>query len=398
MPKAAPTTEKTSTKPNTMTGLAGWVEVFKAGSHIDSKNRPISFTQADLDQMVVNHKLGAAPAVIGHPDKTAPAYAWVSEYKREGDSLFAKFTDINPAFEEGVKSGAYRNRSVSVFPDKAHGWRVRHVGWLGAVPPAIEGLAPVEFSGDDAEVHEFGAPGYSLVWGMESIGKLLRGMRERIVAEKGIEEADKELPQWQIDGVLEAASQARAQFQEADTSGRLFSQSDNPGGSMSISKEDHDAAIAKALADGKAAATAEFASKDEELAQLRIKVRSDRIGGLIKGWKAQGKVLPAEELGLAEFMGALEDAESEFTFSAGDGKEATKTPAVFFAEFMAARSPLIKLGRTTRTGDDPGVSAVDLQDSKAIAKAASTFQASEAKEGRVISIEAAVTHVTSQAA
>lgn len=397
MPKAAPPTAKTSTKPNTMTGLAGWVEVFKAGSHIDSKNRPVTFSQADLDQMIENHKLGAAPAVIGHPKMDSPAYAWVAELKREGDSLFARFDDINPAFEAGVKSGAYRNRSVSVFPDKDHGWRMRHVGWLGGKAPAIEGLQPVEFAGADEDSHEFAAPGYSLVWAMEAAGKLLRGLREWIVAEKGIDAADKVLPLWEIDGVIEGASQARTQFQEADA-GRLFSQSDNPGGSMSISKEDLDAAIAKALADGKAAATVEFASKDQELTQLRIKVRSDRIGGLIKGWKAEGKVLPAEELGLAEFMGALEDAESEFTFSAGDGKEAKKTPAVFFAEFMAARSPLIKLGRTTRTGDDPGTSAVDLQDSKAIAKAASTFQASEAKEGRVISIEAAVTHVTSQAA
>ncbi|MNX34297.1 hypothetical protein D3C86_645400 [compost metagenome] len=396
MPKAAPTTTKTSTKPNTMTGLAGWVEVFKAGSHIDSKDRPITFSQADLDQMIENHKLGAAPAVIGHPKMDSPAYAWVAELKREGDSLFARFDDINPAFEAGVKSGAYRNRSVSVFPDKDHGWRMRHVGWLGGKAPAIEGLQPVEFAGADDDAYEFAAPGYSLVWGMESIGKLLRSMRERIVEQRGVEAADKELPQWQIDGVLEAASLARAQFQQADTSGRLFSQSDNPGGSMSISKEDHDAAIAKAIADSKAAATADFASKDQELAQLRIKVRSDRIGGLIKGWKVEGKVLPAEEVGLAEFMGALEDAESEFTFSAGDGKEAKKSPAEFFTEFMAARSPLIKLGRTTKPGDDPGVSAVNLKDSRAIAKAASTFQAAEAKEGRVISIEAAVTHVTSQ--
>ncbi|MDP9990890.1 hypothetical protein J2W28_002060 [Variovorax boronicumulans] len=397
MPKAAPTTAKTSTKPNTMTGLAGWVEVFKAGSHIDSKGRRCSFSRDDLDQMIDNHKLGAAPAVIGHPKVNDPAYAQVESYKRDGDRLFAKFTKIHPAFEKGVETGAYYNRSLSVFKDDTNGWRVRHVGWLGAVPPAIDGLEPVEFADGDAEIFEFAAPGYSLVWGLESAGKLLRGLRESIVADKGIEEADKVMPVWQIDGVLEAASQARTQFQEADA-GRLFSQSDNPGGSMSISKEDLDAAIAKALADGKAAATAEFASKDEELTQLRVKVRSDRIGGLIKGWKAEGKVLPAEELGLAEFMGALEDAESEFTFSAGDGKEAKKTPAVFFAEFMAARSPLIKLGRTTRTGDDPGVSAVDLKDSNAIAKAARTFQAAEAKEGREISIEAAVTHVTSQAA
>ncbi|KLN54721.1 hypothetical protein [Variovorax paradoxus] len=394
MPKAAPPTAKTSTKPNTMTGLADWVEVFKAGSHIDSKGRPISFAQSDLDQMVVNHKLGAAPAVIGHPDKTAPAYAWVSELKREGDSLFAKFTDINPAFEAGVKSGAYRNRSVSVFPEKEHGWRVRHVGWLGAAPPAIDGLAPVNFSGDDADVREFAAPGYALVWGMESTGKLLRGLREQIVADKGIEEADRVLPLWQIDGVLEAANSARTQFQEADPGGRLFSQSDNPGDSMTITKEELAAAVAKALEDGKAAAAADFAGKDQELITLKNKVRDSRIAGLITGWTGEGKVLPAEVPGLAEFMASLEDAEAEFTFSASDGKEAKKTPSQFFSDFMAARTPLVKLGRATKTGDDPQIGAVDATNPRAIAAAAREFQAAEAKLGREVSIDAAVNHVT----
>ena len=114
MPKAAPTA-KPSTQPNTVTGLAGWVEVFKAGDHVDSKGRQISFSRADLDQMIANHELGAAPAVLGHPAKVqtkeeksgAPAYAWADGYKREGDVLFAKFADINPAFEAGVKSKAF---------------------------------------------------------------------------------------------------------------------------------------------------------------------------------------------------------------------------------------------------------------------------------------------------
>lgn len=377
-----------------MTGLAGWVEVFKAGTHVDSKGRRCTFSRADLDQMIDNHKLGAAPAVLGHPKHNDPAYAQVESYKRDGDRLFLKFTKINPAFEKGVETGAYYNRSLSVFKDDTHGWRVRHVGWLGAVPPAIDGLEPVQFSEADADVYEFAAPGYALVWAVESAGKLLRGLREWVVADKGIEEADKVLPQWQIDGVIEGASQARTQFQEADTSGRLFSQSDNPGDSMSITKEEHDAAVAKALADGKAAAAAEFASKDQELITLKNQVRTDRIATQIKGWTEAGKVLPAEVTGLAEFMASLEDVEAEFSFSAADEKEVKKTPAAFFADFMAARSPLVKLGRTVKTDEDPGTVKVDITDARAIAKAASDFQASEALAGRSIAYDAAVARVT----
>lgn len=386
-------TAKTSPQPKTMTGLAGWVEVFRAGSHTDSKGRPISFSAADLDQMVANHALGAAPAVIGHPKDTAPAYAWVDELKRDGESLFAKFTDINPAFEAGVASGAYRNRSVSVYPDKQHGWRVRHVGWLGAMPPAIDGLAAVEFAGAEADAYEFAAPGFALVWGLESAARLLRSLRERLIEKEGVEAADIAMPAWQIDSIVESANTARTQFQEADE-GRLFSQNVNTGGSMTtFTQEQLDAAKAQAAKEAEDKAKAEFAAQNAELIKLRSERQAERITAQIKDWKAGGKVLPAEETGLAEFMVALEDAGAEFSFSAGDGKEAKKTPSQFFADFMASRAPLIKLGVRSST-EEPNTSTVDTGDYLSIAKAAREFQAAEAQAGREISIDVAVAHVT----
>lgn len=401
MPQNTSTETLQPKAPKTPTGLAGWVEVFRAGSHTDSKGRAITFSAADLDQMVANHVLGAAPAVVGHPTNHetvkkksgAPAYAWVESYKREGDLLFAKFADINPAFEMGVKSGAYRNRSLSVFEDPKHGWRVRHVGWLGAEPPAIDGLAPVEFAGDESESYEFSAPGYSLVWGMESIAKLLRGLRERIVEKEGIEAADAALPQWHIDSALEAANTARTQFQEADT-GRLFSQfTPNTGGSMPITQEQLDAAKAEAAQEATQKAALEFAAKEAELIQLKAERQAERIAAQINGWKTAGKVLPAEEVGLAEFMGALEDADNEFSFSAADGADAKKTPAKFFIDFMSARAPLVKLGQRSESEPAPATT-LDQGDYRAIAKAAANFQAAEAKEGREISIDVAVAQVT----
>lgn len=369
MPKAVPPA-KTSTPPNTVTGLAGWVEVFKAGDHIDSKGRQISFSRADLDQMVANHKLGAAPAVLGHPKKIkteeektgAPAYAWVDAYKRDGDSLFAKFTDINPYFEAGVQSGAYRNRSLSVFKDPKHGMRVRHVGWLGEALPAIEGLTPVEFAGDETDSYEFSAPGYSLVWGMESLAKLLRGLRDRAIEKDGLEEADRVLPQWQIDSAMESAARARVEFQEADDTGRLFSQSDNPGGSMSITKEQLDAAVEQARKDAEDKAKTEFAATQAQLIKLQGERQTERIATQIKGWKSEGKVLPAEEAGLAEFMANLEGTEVEFSFSASDGKEAKKTPSQFFSDFMASRKPLVKLGLRTENDDKTNVGDGEVTD------------------------------------
>lgn len=399
MSKSA-TSKKASAHTDTLTGLAdAWVEVFKAGTHTDSTGKQQTFTQADLDQMVVNHELGAAPAVLGHPKNDAPAYAWVGEYKRDGDTLFAKFKDINPAFENGVKTGAYRNRSVSVYPDKKCGWRVRHVGWLGAVPPAIDGLAACSFSAADDDCFEFAAPGYSLVWGLESAAKLLRRLRDRMIEKDGLEAADTTLPQWEIDSMTEAATTARAQFN--DDKPTLFNQ---PTGEddMSITQEAHDRAVADAKAAGIAeekarteAAEAKFNASSTELVTLKKAAQKERIAGLIKGWTEKGLITPAEVPGLAEYMAQQEDAGVEFTFSK-DGTDGKKTPIQFFTDFMAARKPVVKLGGSGggNVGNDDGI---DGTDPAALADAAQTYMKEQADKGLTVSLPEAVAHAAARA-
>ncbi|MBK1683400.1 hypothetical protein [Rhodoferax fermentans] len=386
-------------------GLADWIEVFRAGTHTDSKGRSCTFSEADLDQMVSNLALGAAPAVLGHPKHNDPAYGWVNEggAKREGASLYVKFSDINPAFEAGVASGAYRNRSVAVVKDADAGYRLQHVGWLGAAAPAIAGLTPVSFAADVADdaCFEFAAPGYSLVWGLETVVRLLRGLRDQMIAKDGLEAADATLPQWQIDSALEAATQARQEFQDAaddaaegetaDPIAPQFSKPTPTGGVMSFTQEQLDAAAAKAKKEAEDKAVAEFASSQAELTKLRGERRAERIGAQISGWKAKGLVTPAEEAGLAEFMGSLESGEGgEFTFSASDKSEVKKTPAQFFAEFMAARKPLVKLGAQMVADDAPGVNS---NDAGALADAARSYMKEQSDKGLTVSLPEAVAHV-----
>lgn len=405
MTKAHPS-KKPSAQPATMPGLKGWVEVFKAGTHVDSSGKQCTFTQADLDQMVGNHALGAAPAVLGHPKHDAPAYAWVGEYKRDGDTLFAKFRDINPAFEKGVLDGAYRNRSVSVYPDKSCGWRVRHVGWLGAAPPAIDGLAPCEFAALDADCLEFAAPGYSLVWGLESAARLLRKLRDQMIEKDGLEAADQTLPQWEIDSMNESVTSARAQFNAADELSQaqpaFFNQ---PGeNDMSFTQADLDAATAAGEATAKAAAAtaaaaaaSNFSAAQTELLSLKKERQTERIAAQIKGWKEKGLILPAEEAGLAEYMAAQEDA-GEFTFSRAEGGEGKKTPAQFFSDFMATRKPVIKLGGG-HGGDqgrhDDGL--VDGSDPHQLAEAAQSYMKQQADKGITVSLPEAVARAAAQA-
>ncbi|VVE55510.1 peptidase [Pandoraea iniqua] len=373
-------------------GLANWIEVFRAGSHTDAKGQHITFSRADLDQMVANHALGAAPAVLGHPKHNDPAYAWTSSIKRDGDTLLARFADINPQFAAGVESGAYRNRSVSVFKDPQHGWRVRHVGWLGATPPAIDGLRPVEFA-DGHECFEFAAPGVAqLGWGLNSAARLFRGIREWIIGSQGMEVADSVLPNYQVESIEEAARAAN----DVDAASAISAFSHPGGNDVNFTKEDLDRARQEGMTQGRETATAEFSQRvndaDARTARVEGERRTERIQTQIAGWLGEGRVLPAEQAGLAEFMAQIETAGQSFEFSANNGT-VSKTPAQWFAEFMSARAPVIKLGQHADGG-----TPTDVNDAAALAEKAKEFMKSQQDKGLTVSYADAVLKVSTGSA
>ena len=127
-----------------------WKEVFKAGVHTDANGNEREWTQEDLDSIIekYNNQLPddkhEAPVVIGHPVNNSPAYAWVEELKRDGETLLAKFTQIDPQFEDLIKEGRFKKVSIALYPDMM----LRHVGFLGAIPPAVKGLKDSQFSED----------------------------------------------------------------------------------------------------------------------------------------------------------------------------------------------------------------------------------------------------------
>lgn len=399
MPTAKPQPTRTAAAAHLFAaGLADWIEVFRAGTHTDSKGTSCTFTTEDLDQMVANVSLGKPPAVLGHPKHDDPAFGW-AELKRDGESLFAKFDDVNPAFEEGVKTGAYRNRSVSVLKDAAAGWRVRHIGWLGAAPPAIDGLKPVSFSADDEpELHEFGSgDDFTTAWALGDVASLLRGMRDWVIAKEGIEAADRVLPAYRITSVSDAATRLREQAQAEATALYTAPPTDPTGPDMNFTQADIDKAVQEATTKARTETEAQFAAQAATLTKLQAERQAERIQGLIDGWKASGKLLPADEAGLKEFMAAMESAAgAEFEFTAPGAATPTKqAPAAWFAAFMEARKPLVRLG-ARQDDSDPGP-GTDVNDANAIARAAQDYQAAEAAAGREITIDKAVAHVVKQA-
>lgn len=125
-----------------------WIEIFKIGDHTDSSGNRQFWDQSDLDTIVDNYnpQVREAPLVIGHPKTDDPAYGWVEKLKRVGPVLLAKFKQVEPGFAEKVKNGRYKKRSISLLP----GNTLRHVGFLGAATPAVEGLA--DFASMEFEV------------------------------------------------------------------------------------------------------------------------------------------------------------------------------------------------------------------------------------------------------
>jgi len=134
-----------------MSALEGqWIDVFRAGDYGDKG----SYTPVDLDAMVDNYNPARheAPVVIGHPESDAPAFGWVAALRRVGDTLQAKLRQIVPEFEALVRQGQFKKRSVA-FYQTARGLALRHLGFLGAMPPDVKGLRDLklcEFSDKSA--------------------------------------------------------------------------------------------------------------------------------------------------------------------------------------------------------------------------------------------------------
>ena len=126
--------------------LENWCEIFRTGKHIASNGQEVNVTEKDLDEIVANFsdKNPDVPMVIGHPKTNNPAYGWVDKLKREGGKLYACYKNVASEFEEWVKDGRYKTRSISLKDNV-----LRHVGWLGAKPPAIKGLEAYQFEEDD---------------------------------------------------------------------------------------------------------------------------------------------------------------------------------------------------------------------------------------------------------
>jgi len=198
------------------------LHIFRAGRHQDISGQTLSFSEADLAATAAayNPALHEAPIVIGHPSLDAPAYGWIKSLTASADGITAIPHQVNPAFAEEVKQGMRKKISASFYsPDAPNNpvkgvYYLRHVGVLGAMPPAIKGLKAISFSEHEEGIVEFSES--DLAEGQQLDAGLWRNLRDWLIEHHGIEEADKVVPTWQLDALNARARDAADEAPDND--------------------------------------------------------------------------------------------------------------------------------------------------------------------------------------
>ncbi|MBS9780876.1 MAG: peptidase [Gammaproteobacteria bacterium] len=134
------------------------IEIFKAGTRRDANGQLLTITESDLSAIAdgYNVEFHEAPVVVGHPKDNAPAYGWVDSLVAKGKTLYAKFKQVDADFSELVNTGRFKKISASFYlPNsssnpKQGAYYLRHVGFLGAMPPAVKGLKNPSFADGDS--------------------------------------------------------------------------------------------------------------------------------------------------------------------------------------------------------------------------------------------------------
>ncbi|MBN0070146.1 peptidase [Pseudomonas aeruginosa] len=388
----------------------------------------MEFTEAILQEIAATYDpaLSEAPLVIGHPKLNAPAYGWAKGLEVREGMLYAEPHQVVPEFAEAANRKMYKKRSASVYLPDSPGNPVpgkhylRHIGFLGAVPPAIKGIpdAPFNFAEDDGALAiEFAEAPYAVT----GLTDILRRLRDFFVEREGAERADQLIPQWQLSSIEEDARRASVQ-DTAPQASALFSEPVIEG---------VDAAAASAAAaeepqgtvtpsDGASASAAEadrtshpsqqdttmsdeaalderqrqldereqqLATREAQVAQQKAQEHRNEVTEFAEGLVNAGRLLPRQKAPVIELLVSL-PADTPLEFAEGDG-QVTKPAAEVLRSLLAELPKQVDFSEKSGDGGD-----LSFGSAHAIAARAQSYQEEQRQAGRHISTTEAVTHIT----
>ncbi len=347
------------------------IQIFKPGKHTSSSGVALSFSEADLKAScdAYDPAKHEAPIVIGHPAQDDPAYGWVKGLSFSG-GIEAIPHQVDPAFAEMVQAGRFKKISASFYgPDSPSNpvpgvYYLRHVGFLGAQPPAVKGLRSPEFSDGETGIVEFGD--YDDILN----ASLWRRFRDWLIGEKGLDVADNIIPDYAVSSLEQMANQP-----DPDDSQAASPSYTEPKGDI-MSAEDK----------------ARLTALEEENKRLKAEQAANRIAKINSGNAAfaeglvkEGRLLPAHKSAMVAALNFLDGQETTVEFADGDTKKpiATGLKEIF--------SKLPKQVEFKEVAD--GAGAAGDVDAATLGKLAADFMEAEAAKGRTVSSAEAVKHV-----
>ncbi|EAB2304155.1 peptidase [Salmonella enterica] len=357
--------------------------VFAPGTHTAMDGRTMTFTPEDCIDLANSYdpSVSEAPFVIGHPSLTAPAYGWAERLEYRDGIVYAVPRQVNPAFAEAFNAGSYKKRSLSIYQPDSPGnpkpghFYARHVGFLGAVPPGVKGLPDAQFaeaSGDNGPLE------FALPWEADNLASLFQSIRDWVIQETTIEQADSIIPQWRIQSILDSATDECKSISPLAYAEETNVDPNKKTSSMAADFAEREAALA--VREARLAAEEEVA-RTRQLEEKRTATVAF-ADGLVKG----GSILPRQKTAIVEVLMNL--SQEPLSFSEGE-TTISQSPEALLREILSTKPAVVNFSEKTGTADAP----VDFADASALATAAQNYQAEQAKQGRTISMTDAVNHV-----
>ncbi len=343
------------------------LHIFRAGTY-PQKNGPVTLDETAVAAIANGYDPATheAPVVVGHPKDNAPAFGWIKSLRAEGKNLYAEVDELDPVFAEAVKRGRYKKISASFYgPSHASNpapgrWSLRHVGFLGAQPPAVKGLRAVAFAEcegpdlvietdfADADSGDADVVGPSpMELGLGPLARLLRSLREWLIDEKDLDTANRVLPDWDIDRVADAVTEAQRAsrstvFAESGTDTDPPFPADEqdtlPTQETAMSTQDNQASAAEQAAE-LAAREQALAAREAALAEQEQRTRHAAAAAFAEAAVTEGRVLPRDQAPLTELLVALADSEQTVAFAETQKDRPKAVPLATFVEGFISRLP-----------------------------------------------------------
>jgi len=246
---------------------------------------------------------------------------------------------VDPVFAENFNAGRYKKFSSSFYaPDSPSNpvpgvWYLRHIGTLGAVPPAVKGLRQYSFSEAESGVVCFSD------WTLNTQATLWRRMRDWFIAEKGQDVADLVIPDYAVNDLRDESLRQDPPAISADPINPSFSEN-------SVTPEQ----IAALQAENARLAKLNLDAETEKKQRVAAERNAQSIS-FAEAQIAAGKLAPKHKDAVVAFLNFAETPNAEggvVSFGEGDN---VKPLGASFKEFLQEQPKIVSFSEFAGKGN-----------------------------------------------